>query len=302
MYIVRQFIIRILRFVFALNMKKHQMRIGKNPYKHIIDKDKIRFTERLMGDEADGIVKAGSYLLIYCYVVFALLSGGIFYFCIVYSTKMQCDVGEKLAILGAYVLYFLLIQVIKFAQMYYMSEITMFYDDVVLVRSYRHADRYVSYEEIGEMVRKNGVRVRAGALEIPYKEGKIKIRIYEQDPLLDKRPLITFLNEKCEINLPELTKYEMRLIRESGVFSVFSKIAMTFWAFDFLFMVVAYLSEMSTTTFLQVYFPGTIRAFLKTHILFSTLGLPCLVLGGSMKLINCRPFKKHLSKYEIFNV
>jgi len=302
MYIVRQFIIRILRFVFAFNMKKHQMRIGKNPYKHIIDKDKIRFTERLMGDEADRIVKAVSYLLIYFHVVFVLFSLGIVNFFITDPIETQRDVDQKIALIAVWVVFWILIQSTKFVQMYYMSEITMFYDDVVLVRSYRHADRYVSYEEIGEMVRKNGVRVRAGALEIPYKEGKIKIRIYEQDPLLDKRPLITFLNEKCEINLPELTKYEMRLIRESGVFSVFSKIAMTFWAFDFLFMVVAYLSEMSTTTFLQVYFPGTIRAFLKTHILFSTLGLPCLVLGGSMKLINCRPFKKHLSKYEIFNV
>ena len=164
MYILRQFLIRVFRFLVAVNMSKYE----KERESEVLNAraDKIRFRETpFLGD----YLAASSFIFLYfMYVVFAICI--ICTICALVSLPMdiQENVDGMFALVVCCGLMWVMIQGVKFIHLYYSREMTMYYDDYILVRNYKYEDKIVTYEEIGKTIREKRIRVRKGRLELPF--------------------------------------------------------------------------------------------------------------------------------------
>ena len=102
------------------------------------------------------------------YVVFAICI--ICTICALVSLPMdiQENVDGMFALVVCCGLMWVMIQGVKFIHLYYSREMTMYYDDYILVRNYKYEDKIVTYEEIGKTIREKRIRVRKGRLELPF--------------------------------------------------------------------------------------------------------------------------------------
>lgn len=85
----------------------------------------------------------------------------------------------------------------------------------VIYSNIRGRVKQISYEEIGEMVRKKKAIIRKGCMYLPYKGGRIPIQLYTE---LSAHEAIPILNRECGLELPDMSKFKVReKVRKGGM-------------------------------------------------------------------------------------
>lgn len=90
--------------------------------------------------------------------------------------------------------------------------VTIFTEKTVHIQRFGRKDKWVSYDEIGECIRKRKIRIQNGGMQIPYKGGYIPI-CYMDPVAMSQVPAL--LGRKCGIQLQTNTKFEIGVARAS---------------------------------------------------------------------------------------
>lgn len=206
-------------------------------------------------------------------------------------------------VLLLFVLLFLFLgwaRIMRIVGYFYSEDYTQYYEDYLLVSKYRREDVIVTYEELGQYIREKKIRVGHGRLELPLKKGMTPIYIHEHPQMEQKEPLLQFLNEKCGVDIPMLTKKEKILVRQSGLFPVGMKTFLVTLLVDLFFVFAIYwIDEFGIHTFREVYIRTNLKEFCLTH-LFMLIGVPFAMIGIGGELVNFVPLRAKLGKYKIF--
>lgn len=105
--------------------------------------------------------------------------------------------------------------------------------------------KQISYEEIGEMVRKKKATIRKGCMYLPYKGGKIPIQLYTE---LSTHEVIPVLNRECGLELPDMSKFKVReKVRRGGMGTGFLQVGIIVFLCIFCFFQIV--SVIDTGTF-----------------------------------------------------
>ena len=125
--------------------------------------------------------------------------------------------------------------------------------------------------------------------------------MHEKELSWETDRLIPFLNKKCELSLPELTKEEQKRIRKTGVMPVCMNTFAAIWAFDFGIQIFAFVNYAGKYPFWAMYFQESFKEFCAQHI-FLVIGMPFVVLGVIAELLNFIPVRICFFKHKIFKV
>jgi len=116
------------------------------------------------------------------------------------------------------------------------------------------------------------------------------IYIYDNEKDVQKEPLIAFINKKCGIEIPMLTKKEKKLVRKTGMSPINMRVSLSILIIDFIFVSIFFLLECKVHTFMEVYLRNSLKEFCGTHI-FLMLAVPVVIIGIWGEVSNFIPLR-----------
>ena len=298
MYILKQLLRRIfVLFTAVLSDKAEKERLERKFAKRKDGGTKYFSESYYLAKHLAAVGYISSYLL---YFVAILNLVGIIIVFLLNLIETQKDLRGVLLLFVLLFLFFGWARIMRIVGYFYSEDYTLYYEDYLLVSKYRRDDVIVTYAELGQYIREKKIRVGHGRLELPLKKGMTPIYIHEHPQMEQKEPLLQFLNEKCGVDIPMLTKKEKILVRQSGLFPVGMKTFLVTLLVDLFFVFGLYwIDEFGIHTFREVYMCTNLKGFCQTH-LFMLIGVPFAMLGIGGELVNFVPLRVKLGKYKIF--
>jgi len=294
MQILRELLRRGLTFLVTANMEKYEK---KYPKKRAEIED-VEWTERPVLQEYYEFASIGCCYGWYFFMM--LIGGGIIITLIMIPMELRTQEDKDMIVAMFVALFWVFVAgiVLKYFQLYNRNKVTYYCKDRMVMRSYGRKDRVVSYDEIGECLKKKKkIRLGGGGMYFPLKKGKVFMPVHEE---LLNNYVLGLIGRRCKIKIPKLTDEEEKLIMKSGMLKRCLKIAFAVWLVDFGFTSMGATIERSQNTFFEVYFRDSFVYFLETHFFFTGLGIPVIVFGLIFWGLNYFPFKMHFRKHEMF--
>lgn len=298
MYILKQLLRRIFMLLTAVLSDKAEKERLERKFAKRKDGGTVLFSESYY--LADHMASAGFMFSYLAYFVMILDLVGIIMIFALELIETQEDIRIVMFLVLMLVFSLIVSRIMRIVCYYYSDDYTQYYEDYLLVSKYRRDDVIVTYEELGQYIREKKIRVGHGRLELPLKKGMTPICIHEHPEMEQKEALLQFLNEKCNVDIPMLTKKEKILVRQSGLFPVGMKTFLATVLLDLFFVFGLYwIEEFGIHTFREVYIRTNLKEFCQTHA-FMMIGLPFAMIGIGGELYNFIPLRVKLGKYKIF--
>lgn len=185
---------------------------------------------------------------------------------------------------------FALAGMMKYVLNYMENTVTIFYESKICIRRYRREDVEINYKELRDSILKKGIKVRNGRLELPYSRGKILVYSYGESAMWGG--FYRYINRKCELNIPEISKKDCEVIRKAGMGSVIgSMLGIPFVIFGVFMGIVCMLGDCGFDYTIQENIEYLVR-FLLEFNLSEMLGAFFIIIGLILNLIHIWPVKK----------
>lgn len=179
----------------------------------------------------------------------------------------------------------------KYLLNYMENTVTIFYEGKICIKRYQRADVEISYNELRDSILKKEIKVRKGRLELPYPTGKILVYSFGESAMWGG--FYRYINRKCELNIPEISKKDCEVIRKAGMGSVIgSMLGKPMIIFGAFIGIVCMLGECRINSTLKVYLDYYMNYFFSFFNFFGVLGGIFIIIGLILNLIHIWPAKK----------
>lgn len=295
---LKQFLRRLILYIVdyitvRTEIEKRNERVLKRE-RRLKKKQKILFRESYyLGNHMNSATWMISYL---CYFIFGL--SGILL--LIGSCLIPINLKQDITPLILFVVSIgalALARILRLVSIHISENVTLYCERCLCVCKHGREDVIVTYEELGQYIREKKIRIGHGRLELPLKKGTTPIYIHEHPEMDQKESLIQFINEKCGVNIPILTKDEKILIRKSGLAPVCMWTFLSMALADLLIVTIGFFSE-GNYSLIDAYVCGSLKEFWDTHP-FLVLGLP-IGIWGIFAGLNSALDLSEFSKYDIF--
>lgn len=101
----------------------------------------------------------------------------------------------------------------KYLLNYMENTETDYYFDRICIKHYGREDKVITYEELKKAIVERKIIVRWGRFEFPYEDGIFPVYTF-CEPTEEK--FYQFINKKCGIKIPKMTKKENDIVRRAG--------------------------------------------------------------------------------------
>ncbi len=155
--------------------------------------------------------------------------------------------------------------ILKILQLHFMYTKQKYYYSYVVVQRYGHNPRTYLYTDIANELQHRRAKKRGKNFFIPVPGGWLKVPASKKYNKAER--IVRFLNKREGIQIAtddirQVTKSESAA---SKLFSISNKIAIFCFFVDLLFSVVIFVADQTEPTFLQYYFPTTLKEMFKRH-------------------------------------
>lgn len=290
-YIIGLFFIGV--FILILS-KKIEKKLGLKKARFQFGIEPICFVESPMFAE---LLAGGGYIGTYLCYGAALVAVVIEIAALVtVPIKTADSLNEYLAIAGIFVVAISGSVACKLIAYYNDQKYEVFFEEYVAVGQFGKGSRIVTYKELGESVRQKGIFIHKGNIVLPFEGGSVRIEIHDT---LDKNDIISFVNTKCNLQIPYFNKNEKKNIRRTSILPVFLTISVSMWLMDLAFMMIGAIIEWGERSFMEIYFQSNLIEFCRIHFLI-TMTVPLIISGILMGVISKIGIRKVLGKYNMF--